>query len=136
MKLDTIATRASFWDIVRPMSPLHEQLPFARTFTREEYDVIARGLVPAGMDDRWFIFLENNQLYFHRSWTGTCIYQVTLDRTDSDSIVVTEALVNRDPDEYKTADDEFDVGLLSFLIENLLLGRRAHLPARRHPAGE
>ncbi|MGQ0762691.1 MAG: hypothetical protein ACT4OT_11865 [Acidobacteriota bacterium] len=135
MKLDTIATRYSFWDTVRPMSALHEQLPFARTFTREEYYVIARGLVPAGMDDRWFIFLENDQLYFHRSWTGTCIYQITLDRTDGDSIVVTEALVNRDPDEYKIADDEFDVALLSFLIDNLLLGRRAHLPARRHPSG-
>lgn len=131
MKLDTIATRYSFWDVVRPMSALHEQLPFARTFTRKEYDVIARGLVPAGMDDRWFIFLENNQLYFHRSWTGTCIYQVTLDRTESDSIVVTEALVNRDPNEYKIADDEFDVGLLAFLIDNLLLGQPAHLPVRR-----
>jgi hypothetical protein len=134
MKVDTIATRYSFWDIVRPMSALHEQLPFGRTFTREEYNVISRGLVPGDMDDRWFIFLENNQLYFHRSWTGTCIYQITLDRTDSDSIVVTEALVNRDPDEYKIADDEFDVALLSFLIDNLLLGRPAHLPARRHPA--
>jgi hypothetical protein len=117
------------------MSALHEQLPFARTFTREEYNVIARGLVPAGMDDRWFIFLENNQLYFHRSWTGTCIYQITLDRTDSDSIVVIEALVNRDPDEYKIADDEFDVALLSFLIDNLLLGRPARLPERPNPSG-
>ena len=135
MKLDTVATRDSFWGIVQPMSALHEQLPFARTFTREEYDVIARGLVPGDMDDRWFIFLENNQLYLHRSWTGTCIYQITFDRTDSDSIVVTEALVNRDPEEYKAADDEFDVALLSFLIDNKLLGRPAHLPARRHPAG-
>ena len=134
MKLDTIATRYSFWDVVRPMSALHEQLPFARTFTREEFNAIARGLVPAGMDDRWFIFLENNQLYFHRSWTGACIYQITLDRTDSDAIVVTDALVNRDPDEYKIADDEFDVALLSFLIDGLLLGRQAHLPARRHSA--
>src|SRR5689334_10666357 len=134
MRLDTIATRYSFWDILRPMPGLHEDLPFARTFTREEYDVIARGLVPADMDDRWFIFLENDKLYFHRSWTGTCIYQITLDRTDRDSIVVTDALVNRDPDEYKIADDEFDVALLTFLIDGLLLGRRAHLPARRYPS--
>ena len=131
MKLDTVATRYSFWGILRPMSALREKLPFARTFTREEYGVIARGLVPGGMDDRWFIFLENDQLYFHRSWTGTCIYQIKLDRTVGDSIVVTEALVNRDPDEYKIADDEFDVALLTFLIDNLLLGRPAHLPARR-----
>ena len=135
MKLDTVATRYSYWDILRPMSALHEQLPFARTFTRGEYNLVARGLVPAGMDDRWFIFLENDKLYFHRSWTGLCIYQITLDRTDCDSIVVTEALVNRDPDEYKIADNEFDVALLSFLIDNLLLGRPARLPKRRNPSG-
>jgi len=128
--MDTIATRYSFWDVLRPMSALREQVPFARTFTREEYDVIARGLIPAGMDDRWFIFLENDQLYFHRSWTGTCVYQITLDRTAGDSIVVTDALVNRNPDEYKIADDQFDVALLTFIIDSLLLGRPAQLPVR------
>jgi hypothetical protein len=49
--------------------------------------------------------------------------------------VVIEALVNRDPDEYKIADDEFDVALLSFLIDNLLLGRPARLPERPNPSG-
>ncbi len=122
------ATRYSY-DLVRPLPALHAQLPFARTFTQAEYYVIARGLIPTGMDDRWFIFLENNQLYFHRSWTGACIYQITLDHT-GDSYVVIEALVNRDPDEYKIADDAFDVGLLTFLIDNLLLGQPARIPPR------
>lgn len=134
--MDTIATRYSFWGVLRSMSALHEPLPFARTFTRQEYDVIGRGLIPGGMDDRWFIFLENDQLYFHRSWTGTCIYQITLDHTDRESIVVTNALVNRDPDEYRIADDQSDVALLTFLIDSLLLGRPAQLPVRSsNPSG-
>jgi hypothetical protein len=28
------------------------------------------------MDDRWFIFSEMDWLYFHRSWTGRCIFQI------------------------------------------------------------
>jgi hypothetical protein len=112
------------------MPALHAEIPFARMFTQAEYYVIARGLIPAGMDDRWFIFLENNQLYFHRSWTGVCVYQITLEHT-ADSFMVTKALVNRDPDEYKIADDAFDLGLLTFLIDNLLLGRPARLPERQ-----
>ena len=31
------------------------------------------------MEDKWFIFMENGILYFHRSWTGVCIYQVHFD---------------------------------------------------------
>jgi len=28
------------------------------------------------MEDKWFIFLEDDWLYLHRSWTGTCVYKV------------------------------------------------------------
>jgi len=129
MNREYTATRHSY-DGVRPMPALHAEIPFARMFTQAEYYVIARGLIPAGMDDRWFIFLENNQLYFHRSWTGVCVYQITLEHT-ADSFMVTKALVNRDPDEYKIADDAFDLGLITFLIDNLLLGRPARLPERQ-----
>ena len=128
MQYESSATRYSY-DPVIPLSALHAQIPFARTFTQAEYDVVSRGLIPAGMDDRWFIFRENDQLYFHRSWTGVCVYQITVEHT-ADMFVVTEALVNRDPAEYRIADDAFDIALLSFLIDNLLLGRPAKLPSR------
>jgi len=133
MSREYTATRHSY-DRVKRISALHAELHFARMFTQAEYYLIARGLIPAGMDDRWFIFLENNQLYFHRSWTGVCIYQITLEHS-GDSFLVTKALVNRDPDEYKIADDAFDVELLSFLIDNLLLGQPARLPERRNISG-
>ena len=46
--------------------------------------------------------------------------------------VAAEVLVNRDPSEYKPADDAFDLAGLGFLIDNLLLGKKEPFPVR-HP---
>ena len=27
-------------------------------------------------EDKWFIYWENDTLFFHRSWTGVCVYIV------------------------------------------------------------
>jgi len=32
------------------------------------------GLVPEEIEDKWFIYWEDDTLFFHRSWTGNCIY--------------------------------------------------------------
>ena len=45
------------------------QLVFTRSFTAEEYTCLSRGLIPEVMEDKWFIFMEADRLYFHRSWT-------------------------------------------------------------------
>jgi len=102
-------------------------LQFRRTFTQEEYDRMSFGLIPHEMEDKWFIFMEGDRLYFHRSWTGHCIYQVQL-QNDGGNYSVTEALVNRDGSQYKSTDDAYDTALLSFLIDNFLLGRQAPFP--------
>lgn len=30
------------------------------------------------MEDKWFVHLTDGTLYFHRSWTGRCIYWLEL----------------------------------------------------------
>lgn len=105
--------------------PLPEQralISFQRQFTQEEYEVIRYGLIPEAMEDKWFIFLEEDVLYFHRSWTGYCIYQLTL-RKDGANYTVAEALTSRDVSQYSATNDEYDVRLLTSLIDNLLLGK-------------
>jgi hypothetical protein len=121
----TPATRESWRN-----SPLPEErarLDMQREFSAQEVELLRSGLVPEQMEDRWFIFLEGDTLYFHRSWSGFCIYQLTL-TPEGERYRVGEALVNRDRSQYGGTDDGYDERLLAFLIDNLLLGRRVMLP--------
>ncbi|HYW73662.1 MAG TPA: hypothetical protein VE961_21750 [Pyrinomonadaceae bacterium] len=132
------ATRGSFGKAM-PLPASRARLPFQRAFSQAEYDQIAWGLIPLQMEDKWFIFLEADCLYFHRSWTGICVYQVAFATRDG-AAVVTEALVNRDRSQYRGADDAYEAALLAFLIDNFLLGRRTPFPKPKHlpataPAG-
>ena len=126
----TIATRES-WSNVRPLPEQRALLSLQREFTKQEYELMRYGLIPEVMEDKWFIFLEDDVLYFHRSWTGNCIYQLTL-KKDGARYKVAEALVNRDASQYSGTDDGYDEKLLTFLIDCLLLGRPSTFPV---PAG-
>src|SRR4051794_31402468 len=105
------ATRSA-WQ-VKPMSDTRAPLAFARVFSAEEHRRLAQGLVPREREDKWFIFLEDGWLHFHRSWTGLWIYSVQL-RPEGDGYAVAEALVNRDPSQYTATDDAYDAQLLAF----------------------
>lgn len=123
------ATRRSWTN--QPLPEKRSRLALRREFTGQEFEALRRGLIPEAMEDRWFIFLEGDILYFHRSWTGYCIYQLSLRKEDA-GYAVAEALVNRDAGQYSGGDDAHDVKLLTFLIDNLLLGQVSTFPV---PAG-
>jgi hypothetical protein len=120
--MDKAADRNS-WKTT-PLPAQRAKLEVNRCFTEEEFNTMARGLIPEAMEDKWFIFMENETLYFHRSWTGVCVYQVHFD----DQRRISEAWANRDPEQYSVSGDEYDVKLLSFLIDNLLLGQHTLFP--------
>jgi hypothetical protein len=79
------------------------------------------------MEDKWFVFEERGRLYFHRSWTGFCVYEVVLRKIPSGAEIV-EAWVNRDPSQYSEPNDARDGLILAFLVDELLLGRRGVWP--------
>lgn len=126
MSEENVASRKSM-NRVLPMPSSKSRLSFNREFTQEEYDHIVLGMIPLSMDEKWLIFLEDDWLYFHRSWTGFCIYQLRLEKTQY-GYSVAEVWVNRDPNQYKGTDDAHDVALLSFLIENFLLDQKRPFP--------
>jgi hypothetical protein len=128
------ATRHS-WSNLQPLPVQRSTLSLQRTFTEPEYEHLCNGLIPDRMEDKWFIFLEDDVLYVHRSWTGYCIYQLSLTRADS-TYAISRALVNRDPNQYTWVDDRYDEKLLIFLIDHLLLGEHSPLPMTANiPAG-
>jgi hypothetical protein len=114
---------------IKPMPEATARIPYARSFDAGEYRRVQRGLVPEQMEDKWFIFFEAPWLFFHRSWTGLCIYAVKL-REEGDGAAVEEASANRSPDEYRETDAAHDARILAFLVDRLLLGLPATFPLR------
>lgn len=123
----------SDWHNLKPMPDEVESMQINRDFAPEEYDKLSYGLISRSMDEKWFAFLEGNELYFHRSWRGQCIYQLKLAETES-GYRVAEATVNRNPEQYKETDLRYDERLLNFLIENFLLGNKVPFPIRQDDA--
>lgn len=113
--------------VTKPLPSSVASLPFQHAYTAEEFAILARGLIPQEMEDKWTVFVQDGVLFFHRSWTGVCVFRVTL-REQGGGYVVHEALVNRDPEQYKGTNDGYDADLLNFLIDTLLLGKRTPFP--------
>lgn len=110
----------------RPLPSARTKLKFDRSFTKEEYDQIASGLIPREMEDKWFIFLEGEWLFIHRSWTGICVFGVRF-LSLGDEYYVEEAWANGDTKEYKDATDKY---VLGFLIDRVLLGKEVSIPRK------
>jgi hypothetical protein len=111
----------------QPLPSQSATLSLNATYTLHDYERIKRGLIPAEMEDKWFIFFDDDIGFFHRSWTGVCIYEVVFQSTDQ-SVAVQSAKVNRDPEQYRSDDIDHDCELLRFLIDNLLLGKNTPFP--------
>ena len=78
------------------------------------------GHLPRDMDDEWFIFFSDGWLYFHRSWTGACIYGVRLDGSPT-GVRVADAWASRDTDQYRSPGLDADVTRVQQLIASRLL---------------
>jgi hypothetical protein len=100
-----------------------------RIFREQEMELIKAGVVPDQMEDKWFIFWEDGILNFHRSWTGYCIYQLRIEQQEGNWRAC-ELVVNRDSSQYHESDDTYDLRMLVFLVERLLLHRDAEFPSK------
>jgi len=85
------------------------------TFPAEMGERMNAGHVPEGMDDRWFILMGNDWLYFHRSWTGQCIFGLKVDGL-SEGVAINQGWVSRKADEYGGTDIDQDVALVHTLL--------------------
>lgn len=121
----TIATQDSW--TTHPLPKKHSRLTANWNFTRDEFEQMMQGLIPEVMEEKWFIYHASGWLHFHRSWTGFCIYQVQFQERDS-GYTVELILVSRDVDQYRESSDAYDLKLLRYLIDCLLLGKEVEFP--------
>ena len=106
--------------------------PPARVWTSEEMERIRLGYIPHIMEEKWFIFMEEDRLFAHRSWTGLGVYEATFAPTEG-GYVISSAVVTRDRSQYKGFPDEEESQILEMLIAGHLLGQS---PDSSGPAGE
>lgn len=104
----------------KELSTSRAKLNYNRSFNTSEFEKIQNGFITKGIDDRWYIFYENWQIFFLRSWTSDCIYMIKLTNV-GDRIEVEEALVCRDNNIYTFDTEDYDVKELNWLIDKYLL---------------
>jgi hypothetical protein len=87
-----------------------------KILTGEHMKRVEMGKIPIDMDDRWYIYYNNFWIYFHRSWTGNCIYKIKVNKTN-DLYEISEVLVNGDIKEYKFIDENSEIKLFNELFD-------------------
>ena len=97
-----------------------------KEISKTEYARMILGYKPKQMEDKWFAFVENDKLFFHRSWSGFCIYETEICKIEK-GYLLSRTLVNRKVEEYKETNIEKDKELLHFLIDVILLGKNVSL---------
>jgi len=112
-----------------PMPELHTTITPGLLFNANQVFCMKRGVIPREMEDKWFVYWKEDSLYFHRSWTGFCVYIVRF-LCDDIGAKAAFATVNRDPDQYGGTDDEYDRRMIAYLIDVLLLRRPGKFPSR------
>ena len=91
-------------------------------FTEEQYQKLQKGLIPKAMEDKWYIYFENDCLYFHRSWTGFGILSAEIKREEGEGMKYSIKEFHVERDGNKNGDDLFDLDVLRELIYWGLLG--------------
>lgn len=120
------ANRTS-WHKVKPLSQIYKNISLERRFSLDEYKIISQGYIPNSLDDKWFIFIEENIMFIYNSRAGTCIYQIIFQKSD-DHYEIINVLVNRDPKEYINTNEIYDLHQVDFIIDWFLLGKSVPFP--------
>ena len=100
-----------------PLPERREPLSFPGFYTDARADLMCLGHVPRDMDDKWFVYAEEGWVYFHRNWTGACIFALKLDGSPV-GVRVLDSWVSRDEKQYTSKDAEQDRKLLAGVIEH------------------
>lgn len=111
-----------------PLPDKHITLDLHLSYSNKDKQKIVKGLLPKVMEDKWFVYFDGGVLYFHRSWTGYCVYRVYA-HDSGELFILTHVDVNREPSQYKQTDDEFDRRMLSYLVDILLLRKPSRYPS-------
>lgn len=113
-------TKRTDWEKLSGMlEPI--QFDYSRTFTDEEFKYLCHGFKPREMEDKWFMFFENDWLYLYRSWTGFEIFRVKITKEQGEShYSIKEVWVENSPERFKNDNKESTTWILESCFKFLI----------------
>jgi hypothetical protein len=115
-KMNNIATKKS-WKTIRFNKPKYVEVCIA--ISNEQFETIKYGLIPTGMDDRWFIYYARDFIHFYRSWTGHEIYKAKIQKS-LDGYIINGFKVETNQNKYDCDSDEEESTRFIGIFENVL----------------
>jgi hypothetical protein len=101
------------------MPELYEVARLDRSLSENEYAALVCGFKPGGSDDRWIMYVQDEWVFLHRSWTGHCIFKLKLE-ISSGNAILTDMYINRDPEQYRSVNTEADKDEANSILTSLL----------------
>lgn len=109
------------WSIIKAMPERRIVLYPKKSYFAEEMELIRRGFYPTVQEQKWFMYFTGDRLKMHRSWTGFLVFDVRFSVNPDGSARVTEVIVNREPRQYSSSDEDKDLRHLDEMIRIHLL---------------
>lgn len=114
-----IRSDKSSWKTV-PMS-MPVALACELFFTEEEYNVVSFGLIPQIMEDKWFVYLDDNSvLHLHRSWTGNEIFRAEINKSLIDGYYIDKLYFENDKAVFNMCKEEDMLSMFKVLVNGLM----------------
>ena len=110
------AVKKNDWK-TKPLPKNKIDLGYENFFWDSDAEKILSGFKPGSMDDKWFVYSENEWVYFVRSWTGKHIFAIRLYGTPAGGYKVIESWVNGDTEEYNSSGRESDIEMVTNIIK-------------------
>jgi hypothetical protein len=90
-------------------------------YNKDHVDIIKKGFIPKTKEDKWYIYSEDDWLFFYSSWNGQGIYKTEIKNING-RYIIDDFYAERNSKIYSNTDDVFDYHILRVLIEWGLLG--------------
>ena len=122
MDTESRLRRESFGKVTPISVPVSIPAP-TRAWSEREWLNIQTGHRARDMDDKWFSFVEDDQLFLHRSWTGHGLFECQFEAQES-HWTITRAVVEGDLMVYRRGSHsvDYESQLLERVIVRVLLG--------------
>lgn len=110
--------KPSDWKTV-PMPNETDSFYSGRSLVAEEFLKLSAGIKPASMDDKWFVYYQNESIYFHRSWLGHCIFIAQVEK-EKNGVLLGNVIANKKPDQFGMQDIDAKKEMFNKLVDYLL----------------
>lgn len=110
-----MANRKAYKELYNSLAPFPNNSPSYEVefiIKKEDYSKVFLGICPMNMEDKWFVYEENNEIYMYRSWTDVCIAKLFIKELDNKDYSIYNIQINGDKFEYKSKGKKEDINMI------------------------